>query len=348
MSKMIFENLYQLKRHLGIQPINTGQQSNYRGIVSDDVEGLHAMTSAKGDCVHLTSGIEFSHVEYRGQTQAYSQCLSGLDRIQHEHELFAALCRAVYFEQALVNHPAIINTQNLVYSPDKRVQPLPLCINLRGIAQHYGLATEYLDITSNFSVASFFATQKWNHSAKKFEPMRAINPAGVIYKLHPAFLMDPAVGCDEMPYIPVGWQPFSRPEQQRANAIRLQPGEDFTKTQVTALYFHHSYNQSKRIYEEFEGGDKLLPPDELVDFADNLMAKTSFPSAIIEEAFNRYTQRKSFTDTARNRTAFMAKSGIQQEVENSLGTLKWNFNQQIFAQEMQQLGLRIRARLVLK
>ena len=256
MPKVTYCNLTQLKHRLNIQPVNTGRQFSLggrNGIVTDDMEALHAMLSMSGDCINLMSGVEFSFTEYRGQTQEYDVCLSSLDRITRDHELFAALCRSTYFQQALASHPAITQLQSFAPVLDQRVQPLPICMNLEGIAQHYGLPTEYLDITSNFSVASFFATQHWNTATQTFEPMRAVSSPGVIYKLHPAFLMSQPLPCDQMPYVPVGWQPFPRPEQQRANAIRLKPGEDFAQTTgVVKYHFQHSRNQSKRIYEEFE------------------------------------------------------------------------------------------------
>lgn len=168
-------NLTQLKHRLNIQPVNTGRQFSLggrNGIVTDDMEALHAIRSMSGDCINLMSGVEFSFTEYRGQTQEYEVCLSSLDRITRDHELFAALCRSTYFQQALASHPAITQLQSFAPVLDQRVQPLPICMNLEGIAQHYGLPTEYLDITSSFAVATFFATQHWNTATQTFEPMR--------------------------------------------------------------------------------------------------------------------------------------------------------------------------------
>lgn len=346
MPKTIYENLTRLKQHLGIQPINTGQQLNYRGIAFDDIEALHAIRSIKGDCINLMSGVEFPPAEYRGQTQDYKACLSGLDRIQDDHKLFAALCRAIYFKQALATHPAVMRMQNIPLGLDD----LPVCINLEGIAQHYGLATEYLDITNNFSVASFFATQRWDSKTKKFEPMRATSAPGVIYKMHPALMMGAiGAGCDEMPYQPVGWQPFPRPEQQRANAIRLKSGEDFAQTSGVVKYrFQHSRNQSKRIYEMFEGGDKLMPADELADFADSLQTKTSFPQSTLDEAFQSYGQRRKPQNTTAKRASLMSKAGITLEEHDSFKTQEWSFNQAAFDTEIQRMLSKVRTRMVFK
>lgn len=71
MPKTTYCNLTQLKRHLNIQPVNTGRQFSLggrNGIVTDDMEALHAIRSMSGDCINLMSGVEFSFTEYRGQT----------------------------------------------------------------------------------------------------------------------------------------------------------------------------------------------------------------------------------------------------------------------------------------
>lgn len=342
-------NLTKLKHRLNIQPINTGRQFSLvgrSGIVTDDMEALHAMLSMSGDCINLMSGVEFSFTEYRGQTQEYEVCLSSLDRITRDHELFAALCRSTYFQQALASHPAITQLQSFAPVLDQRAQPLPICINLEGIAQHYGLPTEYLDITSSFAVATFFATQHWNTATQTFELMRAVSSPGVIYKLHPTFLMSQPVPCDQMPYVPVGWQPFPRPEQQRANAIRLKPGEDFAQTMGVVKYrFYHSRNQSKRIYEEFEGGDKLIPADDLANFADSLQTKTAFPQSTLDLAFERYSQRKQPQDTAAKRESLMTQAGIMLEEHGSFEAQEWGFNQAVFEAEVERMLSKVRTRL---
>lgn len=56
MSKKVFDNFTRLKNYLNIQPINTGQEINIGGIVSDDLEHFHAMGSVSGECIHLMSG----------------------------------------------------------------------------------------------------------------------------------------------------------------------------------------------------------------------------------------------------------------------------------------------------
>lgn len=341
-------NLTQLKHRLNIQPVNTGRQFSLggrNGIVTDDMEALHAIQSISGDCIHLVSGQEFTLFEYRGQTQDYGGCFSTLDRIQSDSDLLLALCRAVYFEQALATHPKVQTLQNLVLNIDTKVVALPICIDLAGIAQHYGLATEYLDVTRNFDVASFFATQRWNPNTKKFEPMRMSSKPGVIYKLNTVFLTAPTGKTNDIPYVPVGWQPFPRPEEQRANAIRLKPGEDFaTSMPVAKYYFHHSRSQSKRIYEEFEGGNTLMPSDDLAELADQVQRQTIFNLDVIKRAFKRYAARRNPISSDEDKEAMIKKAGIELEGSNNT-KFGWNFNQEEFDKELKCVVNRIRFRL---
>lgn len=53
--QQFLSNLNSLKEKLNIRKLNTGRQVNYRGIVWDDVEGLHALVGLNG-CVHFRSG----------------------------------------------------------------------------------------------------------------------------------------------------------------------------------------------------------------------------------------------------------------------------------------------------
>ena len=54
-------------------------------------------------------------------------------------------------------------------------------LNNTAIAQHYELKTPYLDLTSNFDVASFFATCSYNENTKSYIPYNGDSQIGVIY-----------------------------------------------------------------------------------------------------------------------------------------------------------------------
>lgn len=333
-----FKNLNDLKTHLQIAPVNTGERFNYRGIVFDDIEGLHTMGSADGSCVHLRAGVEWALVEYRGQVCDYGECLSGLDRCQTDADLFDALLRNGVFETGLQTHPALVRMRRVT------LDEKPFCIDQQGVAQHYGLATDYVDITPNFDVASFFATQKWNNKAQRYEPMQACLKKGVMYQIPPALAMLPH-GDEPPAYTPIGWQPFERPEQQRANAYRLAVGEDFAKVQTVAKFrFAHNWEVSKQIYEQFEGGDLLFPHDPLAEFADHVKALTQFTQAQINAASEKFAQRKGQTPDNETIQAWLTQKGVSLVDEGTLTPFNWRFDEQAFEQKLAEMGKRIRVR----
>ncbi|AHF02231.1 hypothetical protein THIAE_04330 [Thiomicrospira aerophila AL3] len=333
-----FKNLNALKTHLQIPPINTGERFNYRGIVFDDIEGLHTMGSADASCVHLRAGVEWALVEYRGQVCDYGECLSGLDRCQTDADLFDALLRNGVFEAGLQTHPALVRMRRVTF--DEK----PFCIDQQGVAQHYGLATDYVDITPNFDVASFFATQQWNDKTQRYEPMQACLKKGVMYRITPAIAILPH-GDEPPAYTPIGWQPFERPEQQRANGYRLAVGEDFSKVQtVTKFRFDHNWEVSKQIYDQFEGGDLLFPHDPLAEFADHVKALTHFTQAQINEASEKFARRKGLTPDNETHQAWLTQKGCCLVDENTLTPFNWRFDEHAFEQKLEEMSKQIRVR----
>ena len=79
----IFPDLDTLQQMLSIPPVNTGKQqfpTGPSGIVTDDIEGLHAYQNEAGK-LHLVSGVEFQDFLYRGQVEEKLPCVPSLGRI---------------------------------------------------------------------------------------------------------------------------------------------------------------------------------------------------------------------------------------------------------------------------
>lgn len=169
------------------------------------------------------------------------------------------------------------------------------------LAQHYGLETGWLDITSNFNVALFFATctydngkwrplnksdtendektkygmifhmpsnrmwMRWSMNIDKFSNCRDVkgeNGKGEnVYEL----LSHPKFyeKHDNLIY-PIGFQPFMRCSMQDGYGIymrRAQPLQDDIEFQK--LRFRHNEELSKRIFEEMDGGKAIYPHEGL-------------------------------------------------------------------------------------
>lgn len=278
-----------LKQKLKIQPVNTGRQFTHNGqacgIVFDDMERLHAIVGVD-NCIHLKSGTEFSTTLYRGQNEDYGVCKTTLDRCETQEEQFLSICRTIAFEELLEVHPFV-----------KFVRSLPplgenyLCLNLTGMAQHYGLHTNYLDISSNFDVASFFATCKYENG--KWKPISYLPKYGVIYKINELSLapfVDSKINSEILlEYL--GWQPLPRPEQQRASVLKVAKNTNLdTINGVQKYYFKHSLSQSKKIWKQFDEGKTLFPDDSAADLANECNKLNLFTSEQISKASNRFWQ----------------------------------------------------------
>lgn len=209
-----------------------------------------------------------------------------LDRCKSQEEQILSMCRTIAYEDILQTHPFVEVSKNYHFLGK------PICIDCTGMAQHYGLHTNYLDITTNFDVASLFATCKWNEDLKKYQPLGYTQKPGVMYRLYD-FILQSMMTEDKSlrGFRYLGWQPLPRPEQQRANVIKLAKGQDFeTIRSVKKYYFKQSTSVSKKIYKMFDEGKSLFPDDSAEHLAQDCKSLMEFTNGQIERAFNRFEE----------------------------------------------------------
>ncbi len=280
MPQRTLPSLDELRPDLGIAPVNTGQKRpliGSSGIIIDDLESLHAQSDEQGNIV-LRSGVEFPIWAYRGQISQFRPCVPSLARITDLSGQLLALCRNAAFEDAIAHHPYV------KLCAETEVLGSRLRIDCQGLAQHYGLATDLLDVTTNFDVASFFATCRFDAYSGQYCPVMDCQKTGVLYRLSPV-LIEAGSSCE---YLDVGWQPLKRPEQQRAAAIRLSKGHDFISLpSVQMACFRQDPKISQRIWELFDEGRALFPPDAAADVAAQAMQLLTFTSDQLDRAWNR-------------------------------------------------------------
>ena len=198
------------------------------------------------------------------QPQEWLPCVPGIGRFSNAAEKLRAFSRTVAFEELVATHPIIewINKE-------VRFCEASLSVNVSGIAQHYGLPTDMLDLTSNFHVASFFACCRFDKETRKYYPVRASTEPGVIYRAPTVFLDLPEASGGYDPTEIIGFQPFPRPMEQRAFAIRLRRNQHFNHhPQVERILFRHNRKTAQNIYDAFDGGAKLFPSDPIAGQAD--------------------------------------------------------------------------------
>lgn len=191
------------------------------------------------------------------------------------------------------------------------------------IAQHYGLETGWLDITSDFNVALFFATCFWNEDhweplTKKQTEIDETHQHGMIFHM-PSNRMqhrilqalenlkpwtDEPIGKTEdgnvqygklehpiyrheMPNViyPIGFQPFMRCSMQNGYGIYMRTAKPLQEDlEFEKLRFRHSEKLSRWIYDLMDGGRKVYPHEGLVQ-VQFLIDQIRTATEFSEEAF---------------------------------------------------------------
>jgi hypothetical protein len=181
------------------------------------------------------------------------------------------------------------------------------------MAQHYGLATDMLDVTSHFDVASFFAVCRWDDQERCYLPEKASQKPGVIYRIIPALLTGiVSTEAGEEVFEQVGWQPLNRPEQQRACGVKLKNGQDFMSIPTAQkFYFRHDLAISERIWNAFDQGKAVFPDDPAAILADKARRLESFTRKQVDQAWKRLELWRGQSFESGERMQAEATSGLR-------------------------------------
>lgn len=158
-------------------------------------------------------------------------------------------------------------------------------INYLALAQHYGLRTQMLDVTSNLKTALFFACCKLGSDNKwhpltdkdiKYKNSRAYianiggdSRYGIIYRC-PTEINDMKLACssEEVAFnniIPIGYQPFMRCSNQYGYMMLVNNKEyDMMQDSIFDKFrIRLDEELCLWIYEEMEQGNKIYPNDDI-------------------------------------------------------------------------------------
>lgn len=137
---------------------------------------------------------------YRGQYKDYRALRSGLYRDENPYRQAVSRAKIKEFGAYPYEVPGF-----------SRISQYGMPID--AIAQHYSLATDYLDVSGSFAVALFFATCRYDAKSQNYRPLNhkeiRENPYGVVYET--TYMEIP---FDELEVI--GFSPLNRPSCQQS------------------------------------------------------------------------------------------------------------------------------------
>jgi len=227
---------------------------------------------------------------FRGQIKDHGKCLSSIDRNQDKKEYVLNRLKAIELEILFKNTP-ISPEQSPFYIPFYN-RTYEYEVDYCSMAQHYNIATEYLDLTNNILVASFFSTNDYNYESDIFIPVS--EGEGVIY-----FSND----FESFRTNIIGQQPFPRPGKQMAFAIKLHRNEDFSLLPfVQKITFKQSYEYSSILNELFNSGKFLLPNDPIDKWARIIKKSCKFSMVSLQTLHQRYFNELEINELMGNLT----------------------------------------------
>lgn len=224
-------------------------------------EGRYAFVSDRGNrsAVRLMPMSQSPFRYYRGQSRYHRPCQPTLYRMNKDgsyptpEDVAAHRIKACEFTLLLRKHPVFC-----VVAQNERVNPVAL-------AQHYGLATEYLDITNSKWVAAFFACTRYDWETDRYFPVGRDYEEGfgVMYiskDYNPLNLPENFFDRNDV----IGYQYFPRPTKQSSFGYALDMGEDFNGTPYfDKVFFRHDIEASTMVYDMSYRQNRFIPRDKL-------------------------------------------------------------------------------------
>lgn len=213
---------------------------------------------------------------WRGENEYHEKCLPSLYR--HELTPLEKLERQIQledFREILQVNPEI-----------KEMEEGGLEVNYNGLAQHYGIETNVLDLTNSFLVAAFFATTTYDSLMDVYRPIVHTVSQGVIYFFPTGDYMNFG---HEAPIWPIGMEALRRPGEQRGFGMEMdEMHRDLNHYSGAHLFrFWHSPQASIKIWQMTHGGYDLFPYDPMTEKVRNMRKYRIYSEEGLRLAFKK-------------------------------------------------------------
>lgn len=196
---------------------------------------------------------------WRGENEFHEHCLPSLYRRNwSELEKLERQIQLEDFRLILKVNPEI-----------KEMEEGGLEVNYNGLAQHYGIETNILDLTNSFLVAAFFATTTYNPLMDIYQPIVQSDSQGAIYFFPTGGFLN--IG-HEPPIWPIGLAALRRPGEQRGFGVEMsEQNKDLNHYSGAHLFkFQHSNDASLEIWRQTMGGSIFFPYDPMTEKVRNM------------------------------------------------------------------------------
>ncbi len=213
--------------------------------------------------VHLMPTSQSPFTFYRGQSHYYEPCIPSLYRVETGCDKLTAEDIAVR-RIKICEFVRLLNAHSVYAEVSQNILLHPVAL-----AQHYGLATEYLDITNSKWVAAFFASTGYDWETDEYYPVGRDygDGYGVMYiskDLHKVASLDSFFERNDV----IGYQYFERPSKQSSFGYRMEKGEDFNSNRFfDKIFFRHDLEASSIVFEMSYRQERFIPRDTLSKLA---------------------------------------------------------------------------------
>lgn len=204
-------------------------------------------------------------IHYRGENNIYDTCIPSIYRNNpSDTQILIEKLKVLDFISITKTFPQVLFAEKD-----------GLDVRYEALAQHYGLKTDIIDVTSDICVAAFFATHEYDIGTNRYLPKTS--GYGVLRFRRGLFLFP-----DENTEL-IGAQPFLRPTLQHAFGLRMRK-EDDLNTCSGKIVFKQNIFWNQKIEDVFRQNDVNLFPREIIaNVADSIRLSNSVTQLSIDE-----------------------------------------------------------------